>query len=448
MRLIAIFCLALVAALPARAEKGVTAFTLENGLEVVVLEDHRAPVVVHMVWYRTGSADEKPGVSGVAHYLEHLLFRGTDDLEDGEFSRVVAANGGTDNAFTSFDFTGYFQRVAADRLGLMMEMEADRMRDLQLSEEDVLIERQVILEERNTRVENDPGALFSEQLRAALFLNHPYGRPIIGWKHEAEALTLEDALDHYRTFYAPNNAIVIVAGDVTPEEVRKLAETHYGPLDPTPDLPERARPQEPPQLAERRLTYSDPRVAQPYVVRSYLAPERDPGAQEKAAALKMLAELLGGSGATSVLGRKLQFESQVAIHAGAAYDATSYDDSSFTVFVVPAQGVPLEDAEAAMDRALAEFIEEGVDPEQFERIKMQLRAARIYAEDSAQSRARRYGGALTSGLTLADIEAWPDILQAVTEDEVIAAAQEVLVKRNAVTGWLTGVEEETAEVQQ
>ena len=274
-------------------EDQVTTFTLDNGLEVVVIEDHRAPVVSHMVWYRAGSADETPGSSGVAHFLEHLLFKGTDTLDPGEFSKIVAQNGGTDNAFTSYDQTAYYQRVAADRLGLMMEMEADRMVNLRLDEEDILTERDVIIEERNMRVENDPSALMREQLGATLYLNHRYGIPIIGWRDEMETLDLDAAYDFYHRFYAPNNAILIVAGDVTPDEVKALAEEHYGPLEANPEVgAPRARPQEPEQTAERRLIFRDPRVAQPYVMRRYLAPERDPGDQREAAALTLLDQVL------------------------------------------------------------------------------------------------------------------------------------------------------------
>ncbi len=426
----------LVLATAAWADDEVTTFTLDNGMDVVVIEDHRAPVVVHMLWYRAGSADETPGRSGVAHYLEHLLFKGTDTLDPGEFSATVARNGGSDNAFTSFDYTAYFQRVAADRLGLMMQMEADRMVNLRLLDEDIATERNVILEERNQRVENDPAALMREQLRAALYLNHPYGRPIIGWRHEMETLDRTAALDFYEEFYAPNNAILIVAGDVTPDEVRTLAEEHYGPLPANPDLAPRARVSEPPQLAERRLTFEDPRVAQPYVTRSYLAPERDPGDQETAAALTLLAELLGG-GQTSVLTQALQFESQVAVYSGAFYRGTSLDDTSFGLVVVPSAEITLQEAETALDAEIARFLETGVDAEQLDRIKMQFRASTIYARDNVQSLARRYGAGLASGLTVEDIQAWPDILQAVTEDDIMAAARMVFDRNNAVTAWLT-----------
>jgi zinc protease len=417
----------------------VTTFTLDNGMQVVVIEDHRAPVVQHMVWYRAGSADEPRGATGVAHFLEHLLFKATETMEAGELSATVAANGGRDNAFTSYDYTAYFQRVAADRLGLMMKMEADRMRNIRLTERDIVTERQVIIEERNQRVENNPRSLFGEQMNAAQYLNHRYGSPIIGWRHEMEALDMEDALSFYETFYAPNNAILIVSGDVTPEEVRALAEEHYGPIAANPDLPERFRTEEPPQRAERRVTFRDARVAQPYLSRSYLAPERDPGAQEKAAALALLAEILGG-GSTSYLAEKLQFDQQTAVYTGAWYSGTSLDDTTFDLIVVPAEGVSLAEAETAMDAALAEFIETGVDPEQLERIKLQLRAAQIYERDNVDGVANKYGRALTSGLTIEDIQAWPEVLQAVTAEEIVEAARAVLRPEASVTGFLTQTE--------
>ncbi len=426
---------------PARAAE-VTTFSLNNGLDIVVLEDHRAQIVVHMIWYRVGAADEPPGKSGIAHFLEHLLFKGTDDLEAGEFSATVTRNGGSDNAFTSFDYTAYFQRVASDRLELMMQMEADRMRDLRMTEEDVATELQVVLEERGQRVDSNPGSLFQEQRQAAQYLNHPYGIPIIGWRHEMEQLNREDAFAFYQRYYAPNNAILIVAGDVDPDDVRALAQKHYGPLAPTADLPERNRPQDPPQLSERRLAFADERIAQPYVTRSYLAPERDSGDQFEAAKLVMLAEILGGTGATSVLGKKLQFDTQLAIYTSASYAAVSLDDTTFGLVIAPTPEVSLREAETALDNAVAEFMEEGVDSEQFERIKMQLRASRIYAEDNIEALARRYGSALTSGLTVADIQAWPDILQSVTEDDVMDAARSIFNRDNAVTGWAMSADAE------
>lgn len=438
--LAALFAFALPPLMAQAAEnEAVTFFTLDNGMDVVVVEDHRAPAVQQMVWYRAGSADEPKGSSGVAHFLEHLLFKATDKMESGEFSATVAANGGRDNAFTSYDYTAYFQRVAADRLDLMMRMEADRMRNVRFTEADILTEREVIIEERNQRTENSPQALFREQSMAAQYLNHRYGVPIIGWRHEMETLGLDDALDYYRTFYAPNNAILVVAGDVTPDEVRTLANRHYGPIPANPDLPERVRPKEPNQTAERRLSFRDPRVAQPYFTRSYIAPERDSGAQTQAAALVMLAEILG-SGQTSYLNQKLAFEQKLALYASAYYSATSLDDTTFGLYVVPAEGVTLAVAEAALDTALRQFQRDGVDPDQLARIKMQVRAGQIYDRDNVQSLARRYGSGLTQGLTVADIQAWPDIVSAVTADDILAAARDVLVPERSVTGWVMGPE--------
>lgn len=440
MRLL-LACLTILAwgTLPLRAEDQVTNFTLDNGMEVVVIEDHRAPVVVHMVWYKAGSADEKPGVSGVAHFLEHLLFKGTKNLDPGEFSATVSRNGGSDNAFTSSDYTAYFQRVAADRLELMMRMESDRMVNLQLDENDIATERDVIIEERNQRVENNPSALFREQKDAVQYLNHSYGIPVIGWQNEMLELDLDAAQDYYDTYYAPNNAVLVVAGDVNPDEVRDLAKTYYGVIPANPDLPERIRAAEPRQMAERRLTFEDARVAQPYVSRSYLAPERDSGAQEQAAALTLLAELLGG-GQTSVMAEKLQFDSQTAVHTSAYYRGKSLDDTTINFFVVPAPGVTLQQAEDAFDEVLQEFMETGVDTAHLDRIKMQARASEIYARDDVNAIANRYGQALTQGLTVEDVQAWPDIIQAVTPQDIMSAATEVLVSRTSVTGWLTAPE--------
>ncbi|WP_299678012.1 pitrilysin family protein [uncultured Roseobacter sp.] len=428
-------CLAILPGLAAADDETVTTFALENGMQVVVVEDHRAPVVQHMVWYRAGSADEPKGSSGVAHFLEHLLFKATDTLEAGELSATVARNGGQDNAFTSYDYTAYFQRVAADRLDLMMRMEADRMRNIRLTETDIETERKVIIEERNQRTENNPGALFGEQLAAAQYLNHRYGAPIIGWMHEMRSLDMEDVLGFYDLYYSPNNAILVVSGDVDAEEVRRLAEQYYGMIPANPDLPARLRTEEPPQTAERRLIFRDARVAQPYVRRSYLAPERDPGAQEAAAALTLLAEILGG-GTTSYLSDALQFDTQIATYSAAFYRGVSLDDTTFNLVVVPRPGVSLQEAEDALDAAVTQFMVDGVDPEQLDRIKLQIRASQIYARDDVDRIANRYGQALASGLSVEDVRAWPDILKAVTAEDIMQAARDVFDRRASVTGWL------------
>lgn len=420
-----------------QAETGkVTTFELDNGLKGVVIEDHRAPVVTNMVWYNVGSADEPAGYTGVAHFLEHLMFKGTKTLKPGEFSKIVKENGGVDNAFTSYDYTGYFQRVAADRLPLMMQLEADRMRNLVLSEEDVITERNVVLEERNTRTESDPNSLFHEQRRAMMFMNHPYRNPVIGWRHEIEALNREAALDFYKTYYAPNNATLIVAGDVTPELVKALAEEHFGPLKPSDNIPERVRPKEPPHLAAVTVSFSDPRQSQPYWIRNYQAPKRQSGNQKEAASLTLLAQLLGGAGLSSVMGQKLQLEQKIAVSTSAWYDSVSYDPETFGLYALPRPGVSLEDLQDAVDKVLADFLVEGVDAEHLARLKVQIAAEDIYELDDLSGLARTYGTALTSGLTVEDVQSWSAVLQSVTEEDIMAAARKVLVLKQSVTGFM------------
>ena len=439
-RLLVILCFSVP--LEALAESKTTDFMLDNGMQVVVIEDHRAPVVVHMVWYKVGSADEPSGKSGIAHFLEHLMFKKTANLEAGELADTVAANGGSHNAFTSLDYTGYFQRVAADRLQLMMQMEADRMTGLQLSPDDIVVERNVVIEERNQRTESAPGALFNEHLQAALFLNHPYGVPIIGWMHEMKDLNYDDAMAFYKQHYAPNNAVLIVAGDVTPESVKILAEQYYGVLPANPTVTPRARRQEPPHRAARRVIFRDERVAQPFFARRYLAPERNSGDQRTAAALVYLAEILGGSSATSVLGRALQYDTQQAIYTSAQYRPTALDLSTFSLVAVPAPGVKLQQIEDALEATVANFMADDIDIELFERIKSQFRASEIYAMDNVAGIARRYGAALTQGLTVADVQAWPQILQEVTPEEVMALAKQMFDERASVTGWMMGPKEQ------
>ncbi|MBI1238861.1 MAG: insulinase family protein [Alphaproteobacteria bacterium] len=408
-------------------------FELANGMEVVVLPDHRVPVVTHMVWYRIGSADERPGKSGIAHYLEHLMFKGTPRFPDGEFSKIVARNGGQDNASTSTDYTNYFQRVAKDRLPLVMEMEADRMKNLVLSDEVVLPERDVIIEERSFRTDNDPGSLLYEQMQAALYLNHPYGTPIIGWRREMEQLTREDALDWYRAHYAPDDAILIIAGDVTAEEVKPLAEKYYGPLAPS-GVTRAERPQEPPAIAARRVLMEDKRVEQPQVLRLYLVPSYATG-KDAAHALEVLSDILGG-GDTSRLYRILVEEKKLAVSASTYFDGDSLDATTFSVSAIPAEGVTLEALEAAIDEILADFIANGPTEDEMTRAKTGLIANALYARDSQYLMARIYGSALVTGQTVEDVESWPARIAEVTPDAVKGAAAEHLVMKASVTGFL------------
>ncbi len=411
-------------------------FTLANGLQVVVIPDHRTPVVTQMIWYKVGSADETPGKSGLAHFLEHLMFKGTARHPAGEFSQTVLRIGGNENAFTSVDYTGYFQRVPRDQLAKMMEFEADRMTGLILKDENVLPERDVVLEEYNMRVANNPEARLIEQIMAALYLNHPYGRPVIGWHQEIEKLGREDALAFYRRFYAPNNATLVIAGDVDASEVRPMAEQTFGQVAPQPAIPaKRLRPQEPEPVAPRTVTLSDARVEQPSLKRYYLVPSATTAAAGESPALDVLAQLMG-SGSNSYLYRALVVDKPLAVSANAGYQGTSLDPTQFSISVSPKPGVAFSQIEQVIDSVIADVGQNPVRSEDLERVKTQLIAEAIYAQDNQATLARWYGGALTTGLSIADIRSWPDRIRAVTAEQVSAAARKWLDKKRSVTGYL------------
>src|SRR6266581_7717293 len=319
---LAVMTVTLAGTLRTDAAPNVSHFTLANGLEVVVIPDRRTPVVTHMLWYRVGAADETSGKSGLAHFLEHLMFKGTAKNPQGLFSQTVATIGGQENAFTSSDYTGYFQRVARERLRTVMEFESDRMTGLVLTDDVVKPELQVVLEEQNMRVANNPGARLSEQMEAALYLNHPYQRPIIGWRQEIEKLTRDDALAFYKRFYTPNNAILIVAGDVTAEEVKILAEDTYGKVARVTEVAPRQRPQEPAQVASRTVTLADARVTQPSVQRYYLVPSYTTAKSGESEALEVLSHILG-HGASSRLYDLLVVEKSIAVNAAAGYSGSA-----------------------------------------------------------------------------------------------------------------------------
>jgi zinc protease len=411
-------------------------FTLANGLQVVVIQDHRTPVVTQMIWYKVGSADETPGKSGLAHFLEHLMFKGTQKHPVGEFSQTVLKIGGNENAFTSNDYTGYFQRIPREQLPLMMEFEADRMTGLILKDENVLPERDVVLEEYNMRVANNPDARLTEQIMAALYLNHPYGRPVIGWHQEIEKLDREDALAFYRRFYAPNNAILVIAGDTDVKEVRPLVEKNFGSIAAQPAIPpRRIRPQEPEQVAPRTVTLADPHVEQPAVKRYYLTPSATTAAAGESAALDVLAQLMGG-GSNSYLYRALVVDKPLAVAASASYQGTALDPSQFSLSAAPRPGVEFAQVEQAMEAVIADLKQNPPRAEDLERVKTQLIAEAIYAQDNQATMARWYGGALTTGLSIEDIRSWPDRIRAVTAEQVRAAAQKWLDKKRSVTGYL------------
>lgn len=409
-------------------------FTLDNGLQVVVVTNRRAPIVNHMVWYKVGAADEEPGKSGLAHFVEHLLFKGTETAEPGEFSDVIARNGGRENAFTSYDYTGYFQTIASDRLALMMRYEADRMANLVLTDEVVLPERDVILEERRSRVDNEPGAQLSEMARAALFMNHPYGISIIGWEHEMRQLTTEDALAFYRRWYAPNNAVVVISGDVTLDEVRPLAEKYYGAV-PRRAVPERLRPQEPVQMAPRRVVLQSPRVRQPAISISYLAPSYNRGEPGEAYALQVLSEILGG-GSVSRLYLSLVVEQGLAAAAGSGYGGDDLDLSTFTFYGSPRPGTDLALVEAALRAEIDKLLKDGVTEAEVAEAKERLQSAAVFARDNVSTPSRVLGAALVTGQTIEDVEAWPARIGAVTAEQINAVARAVFDARRSVTSVL------------
>jgi zinc protease len=400
-------------------------FTLDNGLQVVVIPDRRAPVVTHMIWYKVGSADEPEGQSGVAHFLEHLMFKGTHDHPNGEFSKMVADRGGQENAFTSTDYTAYFQKVAKQHLPLMMKLEADRMENLVLSDEVVTPERDVVLEERRMRVDSEPGSRLQEALNSITFVNHPYGSPVIGWQSEIEALNKEAAIAFYDRFYTPNNAVVVIAGDVDVDAVRKLAQETYGKVARRAEPGERLRPAEPPLAGERRIAVSDPRVRQESLSQIWIVPSQTTGEGRTPEALDILSYILG-EGPSSRLHKALVLDQEAALSAGAYYQGSALDNGRFGLYAVPRPGYTLEDMERLIATELQKLLETGVTEEEVERARNSMVASAIYAQDSQSGLARLFGGALTTGQTIENVQTWPSQIQAVTPEDVLDAARTYL----------------------
>lgn len=432
-------CVALVTAtvaVPAKANIfGAETFMLDNGMQVVVIPNHRVPIVSHMVWYKVGSADEQPGKAGIAHFLEHLMFKGTPTYPAGEITDLVARNGGQQNAFTSYDYTAYYQNIAADRLPKMMELEADRMRNLILSEEDVRVERDVVLEERRMRVDSRPASIMSERLDAALWVTNRYGTPVIGWEEEIQALNRDDAFDFYRRWYAPKSAILVVAGDITAKQLRPLAEATYGKIEPVDSVTSRERSIFLPQAADVRVTMTDPRVRQPRWQRTYIAPSINVGDLDETYALQVLSEILGG-GSTGRLYQALVVDQAIAASAGAYYMDQAVSWGRFGLSVAPSPGVDVADLESAIEVELANVLENGLTEDEVERAKTRLQAEVIYAKDSPTSAAQTVGSLLAVGMTLEQIEEWPERVEAVTAEQVNAAAQELFTAAPNGTGVL------------
>lgn len=414
---------------------------LKNGLQIVVIPDNRAPVVTHMLWYKVGSADETPGKSGIAHFLEHLLFKGTKANPDGAFSKRIAEIGGQENAFTSSDYTGYFQRVAPTHLAEMMALEADRMRNLVLTDEVVLPEREVVLEERSSRVGNNPSARLGEAIDASFYKNHPYRFPVIGWEHEIKQLNRKDAFEFYEEHYTPENAILIVAGDVVPQDVFDLAKATYGTVSRNGDALPRLRPAEPPMETARSVTLANEQVKQPSVRRSFLTPSYSTAEGPEAAALALLTEILGG-GSTSRLYRELVLNGGPATAAGSWYQGQQLDSGLVSVYAVPNGSEKLEDLIEKVQDIIESIKTNGVEQDELDKARNRMISDTVYAQDNHASLARIIGVGLTTGQTLEEIQNWPALLQSVTTDDVQNAARQYLDADRSITGYLRSADDE------
>ncbi|WP_246248926.1 M16 family metallopeptidase [Chelativorans alearense] len=410
-------------------------FVLDNGMQVVVVPQRRVPVVVQMVWYKVGSADEPPGQSGIAHLFEHLMFKATSNHAAGELDEAVTASGGNHNAFTSFDYTAYYQQVPTGALGEMMAFEADRMRNLILSDEALETERQVVLEERLGSVENRPESLLSESVYATLFQNHPYGRDIIGWRHEIDAITRQQLVDFYNRYYTPNNAILVVVGDVDARDVRRLARETYGKIPRGPELPPRVRPMEPEPATLRSVKISDPRVSLPSFSRVWLAPSRFSEDGKAADALRVLSNILGG-GKRSRLYRELVVNKRIASGVFAYLNTRMRDYSLLNVEATPLTADKLDEVERAVTAEMEKIAADGVSEDELRTTKKVLASALIFADQSQISRALEFGQTLAIGGTVDDVARARERIEAVTADEIRDAAKKYFDPRRSVAGYL------------
>ena len=433
----ALLATALTVAGPARAadDGKVANFLLDNGMEVVVIPDHRAPIVTHMVWYKIGSADEPPGKSGIAHFFEHLMFKATTNHVAGEFDRAISDIGGSNNAFTSYDYTAFHETVTPSALEQMMSFEADRMRNLILTDEVIKTERDVILEERRSRIDSNPEAVLDEEVDATLWQNQPYRIPVIGWMQEMEQLNRTDAVAFYDKYYRPNNAVLIVAGDVEPDAVKALAEKTYGKVARGPDLPPRIRPVEPEQNTKRTVTLTDARVSVPSFSMQWVVPSYHTAKPGEAEALDLLGEILGGGG-RSRLYQQLVVKQGIASGTGAFFQGTMLDATNFTVYGAPRGDAKLSDVEAAVDAEIARIIKDGVTADELEKAKARYIRAMIFARDKQDEMANLYGAELATGGNVRDIEEWPDRIRKVTADDIKAVAARYLLLDRSTTGYL------------
>ena len=408
--------------------------TLTNGMRVIVRSDHRAPVAVSMVWYKVGSTDEFNGTTGVSHVLEHMMFKGTKDVPAGEFSKTIAAAGGRENAFTSRDYTGYFETLHKSKLPLAFRLEADRMANLALSQEEFSKEIRVVMEERRQRTDDQPRSVVYEQLMATAFEAHPYRRPVIGWMNDLENMRVEDARQFYKSWYTPNNAILVVVGDVEPQEVFDLAEQYFGRIKSRP-LPARKPQDEPPQLGIKRLTVKAP-AEQPYVLMAYRVPVlRDPDKDWEPYALDMLAGVLDGNEAAR-LNRTLVREQQLASSAGAGYDEIGRGPGLFYLSAVPTAGKTAEQTEQGLRRELQKLAAEGVTDEELKRVKAQIIASQVYQRDSMFFQAREIATAEITGLSYKTLDLMIEKLKQITPEQVQAVAKRYFTDDTLTVAYL------------
>ncbi|HEU0118022.1 MAG TPA: pitrilysin family protein [Alphaproteobacteria bacterium] len=411
-----------------------TSFTLANGLQIVVVPNHLAPAVNQMVWYKVGSADETPGETGLAHYLEHLMFRGTSNMAPGDFSKIIAAQGGNDNAFTSYDYTAFHETVAADRLPMIMQMEADRMQNLQIMPETATPELSVVLDERQQRTDNDPQGRFNEKVRHLLMPHYPYGVPVIGWKPEIEKLTAVLADAFYHRHYAPNNAVVIISGDVTPEHVMELATAIYGSI-PRRDVPARKTFPALPEPKRNNFEMVDVGVEQPQMEFNVVVPSYSTQQGNEAYAYEVLAEVLDG-GEVGVLYRHLAVEQKLAGGTQTSYDPDARGPALFTIALTPRPGISPKKLEKALHDELEGLASKSLDPNEIKSAKERLQRAAIFARDNLMAPGYSFGSALTTGHGVTDVEEWPDRINAVSDDDVNKALRDYVASTHSIMASL------------
>lgn len=411
-------------------------FKLDNGLEVFVVPNNKVPVITQMVWYKVGAIDEKYGKSGIAHFLEHLMFKATKNHKTGEFSKIVSGSGGNDNAFTDTDYTSYHQVFPKTSLEQMIALEADRMQNLLFNEEEVLKERDVILEERRMRIDNNPKSQLFEQMKAALYLNHPYRRPLIGWYHEIAGLTVKDAKEWYENYYNPANAILVYSGDIDINQLKVLTEKYFGRIKSGKPHIRDNLVIEPEHIAARRITYANHKVMKEELSRFYLAPNITSKDKDKIYAINLLSYILGGT-QTSILYRDLVVKQKLAVSAATYYDEMKLGPVIFSVNLIPSDKVSLVLLEQALDKILLDLINNGVKAEDLNKAKRAITAATIYSKEDLKTLANVYGATLALGLEASYIDNWDNNINKVTLEDIKAAAALVFNHKQSVTGYLT-----------